>query len=65
MGWFVERVARRAKVLSPVCIPSSVMPACAIVASPGEDRRAPVIEMAACRWIASRRLMSIVRPWPV
>jgi hypothetical protein len=34
------------------------MPACVIVASPGDDRRAPVIEMAACRWIASRRLGS-------
>ena len=68
MRWFVGRVARRAKVLSSVslgCIPSSVMSACAIVASPGEDRRAPVIEVAVCRWIASRRLVSIVWPWPV
>ena len=54
--------SQRTTVLSLVtfsCIPSGVMPACAIVASPGEDQRAPVIEMAACRWIASRRLVAL------
>ena len=49
IGWFAGRVASRAMALSPVSfswMAIGVMFACAITVSPGEDRRAPVIEMA-------------------
>jgi hypothetical protein len=58
-------MAKRARALISVSLSwfsIDVRPACAIVASPGDVWSAPVIDMTACRCMASRLLVSRARP---
>ena len=56
-GGRVDKQVYVLRFCSSNSVPMGVRLACTIVASPGAVRIVPVIEMAACLWMASRRIV--------